>query len=65
MSRINARAPSEFWFSVFSLVIAVIVVHGTYVTVVRPRAEAVLAEQRAAMKRTRSSPRRRSKPATT
>ncbi len=51
MSRINARAPSEFWFSVFSLVIAVILVHGAYVTVVRPRAEAVLAEQRAAMKK--------------
>ena len=51
MSRINARAPSEFWFSVFSLVIAVILVHGAYVTVVRPRAEAVLAEQREAMKK--------------
>ena len=50
MSKINARAPSELLFSVFSLIVFVIVVHATYVTVVRPRANAILAEQRAAMK---------------
>ena len=50
MSRINARAPSELLFSVFSLIVIVIVVHATYVTVVRPRANAILVEQRAAMK---------------
>ncbi len=37
--------PTEFLFQVFALIIAVIVVHSTYVTVVRPRANAVLAEQ--------------------
>jgi len=50
MSKINARAPSELLFSVFSLIVIVIVVHATYVTVVRPRANAILVEQRAAMK---------------
>jgi biopolymer transport protein ExbB/TolQ len=50
MSKINARAPSELLFSVFSLIVFVIVVHASYVTVVRPRASAILAEQRAAMK---------------
>lgn len=37
--------PTEFLFQVFALIIAVIVVHSTYVTVVRPRATAVLEEQ--------------------
>jgi len=37
----------EFVFQLFALIIAVIVVHGVYVTVVWPNAEAVLAEQRA------------------
>ena len=36
---------TEFLFQVFSLIIAIIVVHATYVTVVRPRANAVLNEQ--------------------
>ena len=36
---------TEFLFQVFSLIIAIIVVHATYVTVVRPRATAVLNEQ--------------------
>ncbi|MFO7286827.1 MAG: MotA/TolQ/ExbB proton channel family protein [Gammaproteobacteria bacterium] len=36
---------NEFLFQVFALIIAVIVVHSVYVTVVRPRANAVLAEQ--------------------
>ena len=49
MARINARAPSELLFSVFSLIIFTIAVHAAYVTVVRPRASAVLAEQREGM----------------
>jgi biopolymer transport protein ExbB/TolQ len=36
---------SEFLYQVFALIIAVIVVHAIYVTVVRPRATDVLAEQ--------------------
>jgi hypothetical protein len=37
--------PNEFLYQLFSLIIIVIVVHGFYVTIVRPRADAVLAEQ--------------------
>jgi biopolymer transport protein ExbB/TolQ len=51
MARINARAPSELVFSVFSLIVFIIVVHATYVTVVRPRANEILTEQRIAMKK--------------
>jgi biopolymer transport protein ExbB/TolQ len=35
----------EFMYHVFSLVLIIIVVHGIYVAVIRPRADAVLAEQ--------------------
>ena len=38
--------PNEFLYQVFSLIIIVIAVHSVYVTLVRPRADAVLAEQR-------------------
>lgn len=38
--------PNEFLYQVFSLIIIVILVHGFYVTIVRPQADAVLAEQR-------------------
>jgi biopolymer transport protein ExbB/TolQ len=38
--------PNEFLYQVFSLIIIVIVVHSVYVTLVRPRADVVLAEQR-------------------
>jgi biopolymer transport protein ExbB/TolQ len=38
--------PNEFLYQVFALIIIVIAVHSVYVTVVRPRADAVLAEQR-------------------
>ena len=38
--------PFEFVFQVFALVIAAILVHAAYLSVVRPRAEAVLAEQK-------------------
>jgi biopolymer transport protein ExbB/TolQ len=37
--------PNEFLYQVFALIIIVIVVHAFYVTIVRPRADAVLAEQ--------------------
>lgn len=39
--------PAEFVYQIFALIFAVILVHGAYVTVVRPSAEAQLAEQRA------------------
>ena len=41
--------PVEFLFQVFALVISVIVVHGVYVSVVRPQAAEIMAEQRAQM----------------
>jgi len=41
--------PSEFVFSLFALLIAVILVHSVYLTVIRPNADAIVAEQRAAM----------------
>jgi len=37
--------PSEFLYQIFALIIAVIIVHAIYVTIVRPRATDVLAEQ--------------------
>jgi len=37
--------PSEFVFDLFALVVAVIIVHGIYVTSVRPQAAALLAQQ--------------------
>jgi len=51
MARSSTRAPNELLFSVFSLIIFTIAVHAAYVTVVRPKAAAILAEQRAAMKK--------------
>ena len=41
--------PTEFVFSLFALLIAVILVHSIYLTVVRPNADAIVAEQRASM----------------
>ncbi|MBT8144780.1 MAG: MotA/TolQ/ExbB proton channel family protein [Gammaproteobacteria bacterium] len=41
--------PVEFLFQVFALVVSVIIVHGMYVSVVRPQAAEVMAEQRAQM----------------
>lgn len=38
---------SDFLYQLFALIIAIIIVHTVYVTVVRPSAEAVLADQRA------------------
>jgi len=43
--------PAEFVYQIFALIFAVILVHGAYVTVVRPNAEAQLAEQRALVAR--------------
>jgi biopolymer transport protein ExbB/TolQ len=42
---IRRLVPNEFLFQVFALIVTVIVVHTFYVTTVRPRADAVLAEQ--------------------
>ena len=39
------KFPNEFLYQVFALIIAVIVVHAVYVTVIRPQASAVMAEQ--------------------
>jgi len=49
MARYKSRAPSELLFSLFALIIFTISVHAVYVTVVRPKAAALLAEQRTAM----------------
>ncbi len=43
----NSTFTREFVFQLFALIIAVILVHGIYVTVVWPNAEAMLSEQRA------------------
>jgi biopolymer transport protein ExbB/TolQ len=50
MPRFKSRAPNELLYSLFAFIIVVIAVHAAYVAVIRPKAEAVLAEQRAAMK---------------
>ena len=41
--------PGELLFQLLALVSAVVIVHATYVTLVRPRADAALAEQAAAL----------------
>jgi biopolymer transport protein ExbB/TolQ len=41
--------PTEFVFSLFALLISVILVHSIYLTVIRPNADAIILEQRAAM----------------
>lgn len=38
---------SEFFYQLFALILALILVHTIYVTVIRPNADAILAEQRA------------------
>ena len=43
------QMPTEFVFSLFALLLAVILVHSIYLTVIRPNADAILAEQKAAM----------------
>lgn len=39
------RLPVEFLYQVFSLIVAVIVVHATYVSMIRPQADAILLER--------------------
>jgi biopolymer transport protein ExbB/TolQ len=51
MARFKTRAPNELLYSLFAFIIVAIAVHTVYVTVVRPRAATVLAEQRAAMQK--------------
>jgi biopolymer transport protein ExbB/TolQ len=41
--------PSEFVFHMFALLISVILVHSIYLTVIRPNADAIILEQRAAI----------------
>jgi biopolymer transport protein ExbB/TolQ len=41
--------PTEFVFSLFALLISVILVHSIYLTIIRPNADAIIAEQRIAM----------------
>ncbi|MCP4000110.1 MAG: MotA/TolQ/ExbB proton channel family protein [Gammaproteobacteria bacterium] len=41
------KMPTEFIFQLFALLIAVILVHSVYLTVIRPNADAVILEQRA------------------
>ncbi len=39
------RLPVEFLYQVFSLIVAVIIVHATYVSMIRPQADAILLER--------------------
>ncbi len=41
----NKQIPFEFTYQLFSLVIAILVVHAIYVSIIRPNATAVLEEQ--------------------
>jgi len=41
------KADSDFLFQIISLILSIIIVHAVYVTIVRPRAEAIFAEQQA------------------
>ncbi len=41
----NKKFPVEFVFQIFSLIVAIIIVHGVYVSVVRPKADADMREQ--------------------
>jgi len=51
MARFQSRAPNELLYSLFAFIIVTIAVHAVYVTVIRPKAAAILAEQRAAMQK--------------
>lgn len=50
MGNMRNLVPTEFVFQIFSLLIAFIVIHSVYVTVIRPNADAFLAEERAQIK---------------
>jgi len=43
------KYPGEFIFSLFALAIIIVIVHGIYVLDIRPKAQAILEEQRAGM----------------
>jgi biopolymer transport protein ExbB/TolQ len=43
---VRNRFSAEFIYQVFTLILAIIVVHAFYISVVRPKAEAILVEQR-------------------
>ena len=45
MGPMNKQLPIEFIYQLFSLIIAVILVHAIYVSIIRPNAAAVLEEQ--------------------
>ncbi|MCH9025728.1 MAG: MotA/TolQ/ExbB proton channel family protein [Proteobacteria bacterium] len=45
------RWPVEFLYQIFSLIVAVIVVHATYVSMIRPQADAILLEREILMER--------------
>jgi biopolymer transport protein ExbB/TolQ len=42
---VKSRFSFEFFYQVFALILAIIIVHAFYVSVVRPKAEVILAEQ--------------------
>jgi hypothetical protein len=44
----------EFVYQIFSLILIIIVVHAVYVAVIRPRSDAILAEQAALLKEDKS-----------
>jgi biopolymer transport protein ExbB/TolQ len=51
MARFKSRAPNELVYSLFAFIIVTIAVHAAYVTVIRPKATAILAEQRISMQK--------------
>jgi biopolymer transport protein ExbB/TolQ len=50
----------EFIYQLFSLILIIIVVHGLYIGIIRPKADAILAEQAAALKTDKSQVSQRS-----
>ncbi len=44
---IKQAIPVEFVYQAFALILSVIIVHGIYVSIIWPRADAILAEQKA------------------
>jgi biopolymer transport protein ExbB/TolQ len=42
---VNKQLPVEFIYQLFSLIIAIIIVHGVYVSIIRPNARVILEEQ--------------------
>jgi biopolymer transport protein ExbB/TolQ len=46
---VQRSQPSEFMFSVFALIISIVLVHAMFVLLIRPQANAILAEQQVAI----------------